>query len=101
VIVSNLNVVCIACFPYETDAVLIINADAVLTFSISTEGLEVIAGRFPEISQLNGSINHRQFALGYSPYCRGKPAVFSSPPKLFSRSVRERLNHCRKLNATR
>jgi hypothetical protein len=42
--------------PLETDAPLTIDANAVLPFSITLNGLEVIAGRRSQVDQASGSI---------------------------------------------
>jgi hypothetical protein len=44
-IVNNLYVVSIPFRPPKTDAVLIIDPDAVLTFAVFRKGLQMIAGR--------------------------------------------------------
>lgn len=42
--------------PDEADTVLVVNADAVLAFSIPAEGFEAVVGRCPEVSKRSGSV---------------------------------------------
>lgn len=51
-VVDYLYVACISVLPSETEPVLIINANAILTLAVSLKRLESVARRDPEISKL-------------------------------------------------
>lgn len=54
--------------PSEADAIPVVNANAVLPFSISFQGFQAIPRRHSEGAQGNGSVQLVQFPLGYLPY---------------------------------
>src|SRR5579875_471024 len=55
VVVRDFDIVCFTFLPFETDAVLIIDSDAVLALTITLESLQAITGRDQEIIQLRRS----------------------------------------------
>jgi len=62
VIVSYLDVLRLVVRPVETDAPLVIDADAVLTLPISFQFLKLIAGRREQVAQILGIVQVDQFA---------------------------------------
>jgi hypothetical protein len=92
VIVNDFNVALFALRPSETDPVLVIDADAVLTESITLEHLQSIPRRRPEDVE-----RRRRMQLGeLAPDNRLDPneATYSVPREECLRfSVRERNNH--------
>lgn len=53
--------------PFETNPVLIINPDAVLSQAVSLQSLETIAGRNTQIIERDRRVNLIQFADGNIP----------------------------------
>ncbi len=51
-VVSNLDVLSLALCPVETDAPLVIDADAVLTLPISFQFLKLITGRREQVAEI-------------------------------------------------
>ena len=50
-VVDYFDVVGVLFFPAKADAPLVVDADAVLPCSVAFEGLQAIAGRYPQILQ--------------------------------------------------
>lgn len=55
-VVNNLNFKRITITPNEANTILIVDADAVLTFPITLQGFEMIAWKDCQISQLTSSV---------------------------------------------
>ena len=51
-VVDDLNIMGVAVAPAKADPPLVIDSDAVLSFSIAQQALQPIAGRSPEVSKL-------------------------------------------------
>ena len=91
VIVDYFHFICIVIAPHEADAILIVNADAVLARSIPSQFLKAIAGRLLKIQQFSGGVQDREFPPGDTR--RRRSPGPASPPNLFGRSIRESTNH--------
>jgi hypothetical protein len=65
VIIDNLDVVRITVTPNKADAILIIDANAVLTLATSTESLKAIAGKNAKVVELMRGLQLRQLPLDY------------------------------------
>jgi len=61
-IVHNLYVVSVAFFPHKTNPPLVIDADAVLPFSVSFQRMKPVAARHAQIHQTFGRMQHQQFS---------------------------------------
>jgi hypothetical protein len=57
VVIRDLDVVCIAILPSETNAVLVVDTNAVLTRAISLQPFYAVAGRNCQLQKLEGSID--------------------------------------------
>jgi hypothetical protein len=78
--------------PNKTDAVLIINSDAVLSLAIPGQRFEAIAWRHPQIIQSSGRMNHIE--LSSRNRCDARPsAAFSFPKEFGCIVVSEALDH--------
>jgi hypothetical protein len=62
-IVHNLNISGVAFDPMEADAILIINSNAMLAFSIPLQFLQPISGRSSQIIDIYRRINHEQLSI--------------------------------------
>jgi hypothetical protein len=51
-IVDDLNVPGFAITPHKTDPPLIVNANAILTFTVAVQSLQTIAGQYTQIVEL-------------------------------------------------
>ena len=60
-VVNNLNVMCIGLFPHKTDTPLVVDSDAVLSFSFPGECFKAIARRNSKIFNTSASVDHAQF----------------------------------------
>lgn len=58
VIVDNLHVIGVTILPFETDPPLIIDSDAVLTRSPTSQPFEAVSRRYAEISEAYGGIQN-------------------------------------------
>ena len=61
-VVDDLDVPGFAITPYETDPPLVVDANAVLLFPITSQALQAVARREPQIVQAGGRIEHSQFS---------------------------------------
>ena len=78
--------------PDKTNAVLIVNSDAVLSLAIPGQRFEAISWRHPQIIQSSGGMNHIQFSPRNG--CDARPsAAFTFPKELGRMVVFEALDH--------
>ena len=91
-IIHNFHVVDIAIAPSKTDAPLVVDANAVLPFSIAFQRFQAIAWRRPQIAKFGGDIQLPQLSLGHA---LAPPKASDSLPvvKLFRLARPERLDH--------
>jgi hypothetical protein len=93
VIVGDLNVAGVIVAPNEADAILVVDANAVLAFTISAERLKPIPGRDLQVSDSRGSIEHLEFLQRRFPETsRDAPGAFLVPQPL-GVSIAETLDH--------
>lgn len=57
-IIRNLNLIGIPIGPDKAHAPLIIDPDTVLAFAIAFQGFETIGGRYPNVIQGSGVVEH-------------------------------------------
>src|ERR1700722_6122682 len=69
VVIDNLYLIGVGIPPDETDPILIVNADGVLSFSIFDQRFQVVVGRDAEVIQSDRRIEHRQLS------CRNPPQI--------------------------
>lgn len=50
-IIDNYHIACGVVLPYKTDSILLVNANAMLTFSFASQGFQSIAGWNSKIFQ--------------------------------------------------
>jgi len=60
-VVRDLDLVGVSFPPLETNAVLVIHANAVLAFPIAPQPLQPVAGRQSQVAERAGSVQHLQF----------------------------------------
>jgi|GEM_PF-3353221 len=83
--------------PNEADAVAIVDTDAMLTLSVTTQRLELVARRYLELAQRNDRIKEVNLSSRYSP--QALRARLASGPctrsveNVFSASIPEGLYH--------
>jgi hypothetical protein len=63
-VINDFNIICIALYPGETDAPLIVDADAVLSFPIPAESFQSISRRYAKVIDAGSSIDHSKFSQG-------------------------------------
>ena len=66
VVVDDLHVFGVAILPDETDPVLIVDSDAVLSAAIAREGFQPIAGKCRQVSKFAGSVELLQLPLRHA-----------------------------------
>jgi len=64
VVIDNLDVARVSLGPPEADPPLVVDADAVLSASISTEFLQTVPRRNPQIIEQLGGIQDHEFPHG-------------------------------------
>jgi hypothetical protein len=62
VVIDNFQILGPAVAPHEADTPLIVDPDAVLARPIAPQGLKPIPGRRAQIAQIDGGIEHIEFA---------------------------------------
>jgi hypothetical protein len=62
VVIHDLHVVWVFTLPSETDAVLRVHADAVLTDAVTLKGFQPVIGRQPQVAEFAGTVELRQLA---------------------------------------
>jgi hypothetical protein len=77
VVIHNLHIECITIKPKKTEPPLIVDANAVLTLSTTSQRLEMISGWRPQKAKRWGSVNHCQFPL--CPSANPQPAALAIP----------------------
>jgi hypothetical protein len=92
VVINNFDLVGVSIAPHETDPPLIVNANAVLTLSISVQRLQPVARRSGQVAQLRCAIELPQFSTSHAFNCPKAPA---GHPLMQSAGLRttERLDH--------
>jgi hypothetical protein len=71
-VVAYLNIMGVAVIPTETNSPSLIQADAVLSFSISPKPLKPIAGREGQVIYILHGVNQEQFVMRPRPNIRRK-----------------------------
>src|ERR1700691_2053582 len=92
VIVAYLHVPRIALMPAEADPVLIVDANAVLAFTVATQLLEAIAEGVSEVFHCGGKVDFLQLPDGDAADI-AKPPASSSEPNLFCFFVGKGADH--------
>jgi hypothetical protein len=91
-VVGDFDVARIAVVPFETEAVLIVDANAVLARAITLQGFEAVAGRDSQFIECGGGGEEVEFVGGSVFDFHGK-LVTLSVPKLFGFLVSKALDH--------
>jgi hypothetical protein len=92
VIVRDFNFVSSVFLPDETDAVLIIDPDAMLAGSIVGQAFRAVSRRNPQVVQVFGSFQHVQFANSNFCDC-GPSSALSLYDQIFRRGIPDALDH--------
>ena len=79
--------------PAETDAPLVIRADAMLAGAVSPECFEMVAGRHAQISQPARAVDLGELAQGDTLNLWRQAVTAFTPPQLFGPSASKADNH--------
>ncbi len=79
-IICDLNVMRSVRFPHEADAILIVDANAVLSPAIAAEPLQPVSRRDPEIGQCPRSVQHQKLSQCNAPQIRREPSILAGLP---------------------
>ncbi len=91
-IIDDLNLVRISVLPDETDSVLIVDSDAVLSHPLSFQAFQVIPWKNCQVRELPGSVQLFEFPLRYASYILKSTGVLSIEQGLGFRTAK-RSNH--------
>jgi hypothetical protein len=97
VVIHNLHVEGVIVVPTEADPPSVIDADGVLTCSIPLEFLPMIGGRYPQIIEADGAVQHPQLAQRRPQKIVRQSAGSLPPEDPFRLFVCERSDHAFKL----
>ena len=93
VVVDNFNVARAASGPYEADAVLVIDPDAVLAFTVTYQRFEAVARRHCEVTDLVSRVDHQKLLESSIAKFRAVLLDSASVEQLLCVLVGERLDH--------
>jgi hypothetical protein len=96
-IVYNFNLVCIVPLPAEADAPLDIDPNAPLAAAIALERFQSSAGKYNQIAQSSGVVQHTQLPQSYSLHGVIQPSREPAMPKALSLFAGKAGNHRPKL----
>jgi hypothetical protein len=88
VVIRDLNLVDISSLPSETDPILIINSDTVLSAPVRPQPFQAISWWYSELSEIFHAINLIEFPSGHLPQISG--TGFSA---ISESTVQEKTNH--------
>jgi hypothetical protein len=71
VIIRDLNLVDISCLPSETDPILIVDPDTVLSVSVCPQPFKTVSWRNSELNEIFHSIDLIEFPSGHLPQIAG------------------------------
>lgn len=71
-VITNLDLLCTALMPYETDSPLVIDPDTPLAGSIAGKFFQAVVGRYPQVVDPLGIVEHTKLAPTDSLYLYGK-----------------------------
>ncbi len=92
-VIGDFYVLSIGSGPDETDAPLVVDADAVLAGATATQRFEPVAGRESQEGEFHRSVNELKFAERPLLDVGRKPARTSALPELLRLIVGEALDH--------
>src|ERR1700690_3473770 len=90
-IVCDLNVVSAVLAPHETNPVLVVDSDAVLSATVSPQLLQAISRRNHQVVEFECSVKHGEFSLGRAR--RQYPFRLAGSPDLRRPLIGESLDH--------
>lgn len=93
VIVNNFNLVGVSVFPDEAQAVTVVNANAVLSFTVAMQFLQAVSGGNAQIVQIGSGIQDEQFPQGNSLQIRREVRMALSFEQVFCVTVVKGLDH--------
>jgi len=91
-IVGDFNVVSVVLSPSETDSVPVVDADAVLSQTISTQLFQTVSRRDFQVVQFQRGVQHGQLSPGRA--CGKSAFGFAAFPDFRRAPVGESLDHC-------
>jgi hypothetical protein len=92
-VIHDLDLVGISFTPFEADAPLVVDPDAVLARAITAEFLEPIPRRDPKVLELVGRIQDQELTEGTALECGGPPAHRFAQEDAVGIPVPEALDH--------
>jgi hypothetical protein len=95
-IVDNFHAVGHSIFPHKTNSPLVIDADTVLPFAITNQGVKSVAEGSPQIRQLSRGMQHQQFTPRWLPNI-GKPRDILVVEQPFRVGATEGSDHMRRI----
>jgi hypothetical protein len=92
-IIHNFNFVRIFALPTEADAPLVVDPNAKLPGAAALKGFQPISGRQPQVAQIAGTRQLRQFSQGHPFNLRRQTMVALTLPQTLSLPAGETGNH--------
>jgi hypothetical protein len=95
VVIRNLYITSVPFAPNKADAILIVDANAVLPGPIPAQRLQLISRRHFQVIERNGRIQNRQLVESSAPQIRRKSSAFPRLPQSLGFLIPETQNHIR------
>ena len=92
-VIGDLDAIGVAVTPSETDPPLIVDSNAVLPSTIAFQAFQPVSGRYPEIIEVPGIVQHSQLTTTDALNLHRESARDHPPPDLFRLTIRESGNH--------
>ncbi len=93
VIVNNFNLVGVSVLPDKAQAIAVVDADAVLSFTVATQFLQTVAGGYAQVVEAYSGVQDEQFAQGRALQIGGQVRMAKSFEKIFCVAVAKGLDH--------
>jgi hypothetical protein len=94
-VIDDLYVFRVVVLPAKADAILIVDANAVVAFAVFDERFEMVSGRHFKVIERNGRVQDRQFLPGGAAKIGRDAAALASFPKELCVRVAKALDHLR------
>lgn len=91
VIIGDVDPVGVPSAPNETDSVLVVNPNTVLSLSVASQFLQAVARRRFQVVYRCRTVQYREFAFGNS--CRGRAGRLASSPDFLRAPIGETPYH--------
>jgi hypothetical protein len=91
-VVNDFHIISVAFAPPETNSPLLVDPDAILSFPITSQGFQLVAGWHSKRVERDSGVKHIEFAQGHTLDCF-ETATFACPFQRFGVAASISQNH--------